>query len=450
MPVSHSNNLASARNTADSMSSSPRTSNFNTPIGRDEKAPGYKSARFLLSLLVLFVALSPRIRLSPLGDHSVDLRLQDLILVPALIYVCIQAGNPFARLKILWGHFAFLFCFGSLCLLLLHGLLWGLELLYPIAVLGRALEILVLVVVSSALYRLGGTWSARTFLRTAALAGLLNSVWVGYQLVTSTSSTLLGDVYESAVYGPRLFGEPSVFGAGVFFVWVTSIGVSDIKRRVRPSLSATLQVVLGVAGAAVVQSRVALLCCVLLLVYLCINRRKSWLGNLARVAVLFWGLLLILLVTKPDILLRLTASDVIASSIFRLTNIWQPLIDVLISNPILGIGPGSLGTAYYPWGEAHNVFLRAILEYGVVVGSCFIGIFVVSLLRAWRWRDEKVRSLEGGTILTLGAVFGASVLVMGLFQDSLTAVMSTHLLAISLGAMSGEALESGLAHNRLL
>src|SRR5690625_2975242 len=79
---------------------------------RVEQAGPSSSAKLLLYGIVLAVSWGPRIRLDQLPGQNVDIRLQDLLLVLALVYLALSPLPPIrARWDKVWGKWlpAFLY-----------------------------------------------------------------------------------------------------------------------------------------------------------------------------------------------------------------------------------------------------------------------------------------------------------------------------------------------------
>ena len=103
-----------------------------------------------------------------------------------------------------------------------------------------------------------------------------------------------------------------------------------------------------------------------------------------------------------------------SSSIARLY-LWRYAIGVILENPFLGIGLGSLDGVIRPWGfhvhDPHNVLLYMYLYYGVPGVFLFIGVLVSVLVRsmhAARRFNPRLRRF--------GFFFLSSMLIPGLFH----------------------------------
>jgi hypothetical protein len=391
-------------------------------------------ARALLVAIILAIGLGPRIRLPGLLDRAVDLRVQDFLLIAALLYL---AGRM-TSLRQVWGPWALCFV-GSSAVLLTTRLLLDptLPLVRTFAFYGRAVEMLLLAVVVASLYRLSGTKARRTALRAALITVGANALWVGYQYATGTQRSLLGRVVSAQLeaYGPRLVGEGSAFGTGFFFVFATALGVALYRLPGMSRWMSVTVVTTGVLGAYLSGSRLSLAGAALCLVILVVSPRAGARPNFG--ATLAAAAATIVVVPRVPDAGRLSPAGVEGGLEDRIGGIWRPLVHVLADHPLTGIGPGQLGTEKYPWTEAHNLLLRAGLDYGVVVGGMFLAIFVTVMLRAGRTAVDVHAPHEHQMWATLAAVLIACAFVGGMVQETLIVVMSTHLIMLGVGLYAG-------------
>lgn len=101
--------------------------------------------------------------------------------------------------------------------------------------------------------------------------------------------------------------------------------------------------------------------------------------------------------------------------------IWGRGIGYLIQHPIAGVGLGNFPIAEgghaerigirTKWSAAHNAYVQAFAELGLVGGGLFVAIFVVALRRAWRlWRprEASAKALHMPEFLASLVSFGVS------------------------------------------
>ena len=157
--------------------------------------------------------------------------------------------------------------------------------------------------------------------------------------------------------------------------------------------------------------------------------RQSWLGAGAGIVALGLGrrplwvlavavqlVLIVSLVPIPggngsfgDYLL--TAGDTSSQSTDTRLELWEQTIDLIPQNAIIGAGPGLIGTLgpgvsdrpFY----AHNIFLDAAVEVGIVGVLALLAVFIASLRTAMR----------RGAVLAFALI--AAAIVAGLFDDAL-------------------------------
>jgi O-antigen ligase len=96
--------------------------------------------------------------------------------------------------------------------------------------------------------------------------------------------------------------------------------------------------------------------------------------------------------------------------------IWTRAYDLLLQNPILGVGSGcfSMAIGYLResagaqqvWQEAHNSYVQVAVETGLLGFSVFLSLIVGSLLSFWRCRSIEVGDRPGSSRNELGTLAG--------------------------------------------
>jgi O-antigen ligase len=92
---------------------------------------------------------------------------------------------------------------------------------------------------------------------------------------------------------------------------------------------------------------------------------------------------------------------------------WRHAANLILTAPVLGHGPGSfrktaqvdLADRYYVPNRAHNTFLESGAEAGVPALLALAALFLLGLLRAWRYRNAVAEA----------SILAAMVVVVGLF-----------------------------------
>jgi hypothetical protein len=303
----------------------------------------------------------------------------------------------------------------------------------------RGFEPFALAYVVCRLYVDSVPYARRWVLRFIHLVILVNVIWVLYQLAFGVNRTLFPAPESGGSDGVRLVGEASAFGAGMFFAFVAVLGVCEYRSRIRSRRFALGILAVGAAGTFLTQSRVASAVAVLAVAALIARSRWGRSSTVLRAVAIVaaGGIAGFLLIGE---LRGRLEPQAIAYSLTQVrgVRIWRPLLERALDSPILGAGPGELVSSTNFLGEAHNVLLRMWLDYGLVALCVGVGLF----LRLWRmaWRvarlpgtSEWLTTYASATYLFLGAIA-----VAGIVQDSLTAVMTGHLLAMTLGLFAGE------------
>lgn len=393
----------------------------------------------LLGLLILAILLSPRLRLGELSGKELDLRVQDFLALPLAALALLAAHRSRLRLGQFWGgwllpYVAYVATVSAVTLILSPEL----GELRQASFLARHLEVFFLTVVVAWLYLLAGARASRAVGVSLAVGIGANLLWVLFQVATGTQQTLLpsAGASEAQAYGPMLVGESSPFASGAMTAFAGVVAVSAWRVGRYRGAAITL---IGIAllAAVVIESRASLLALVAVIAVGMVapGRGNRW--TTGRLVAMFVGALL-LFVDWSSIIASLSVRYASAEWALSLTDresqIWSPLVTYVSESAFFGYGPGALG-GVLPYSEAHNIFLREVVDFGLVGLVLFVGLLASASLRGWRMQME-----EGDWTAFVGNLAWSSTLclvLLGVGQDSFTAVGTSHLWAIAIGVALG-------------
>lgn len=409
-----------------------------TRTGVVKRDAGSEIARYLLFAFVLAIAISPRVRIETdliSIRIPIDLRIQDLLLVPSIVYLMgsVRPATRSALTSVLGPALPVFLWLAALATTVAALDSTEVSIFRRLAYLGRTVEMFVLAAVIAGLYLRAGDRAMRAALAAVYLGAVLNVTWVCYQYVAGFQGTALGadvgDLIDS--YGPKLIGEASAFGTGQYFVFIAAVGAAEIRARVGRQGPGALLLVAGLVGATLAESRISMgiIAAIIVMTFAVSTVRRRFLNP----GGIFFGALVVAagLLAFGDQLQGRLSWDAIRQSVDdRVYGIWSPLLTYVLEHPLTGVGPGGL-TPELPNVEAHNVVLRALLDFGIPAGIAFIALFVVVIVRA----NVASKLPDAGDELRLFAnvamISVIAVLASGMVQDALTAVTSSHLAMIS-------------------
>lgn len=419
---------------------------------RSYRAHGSQTAAWALAFLLASIMLGPPVTIM----EDIEVRPQDVIVGLTVVWLVIVRRWPRSTgLQEVLGMTPILFLGGALALTWVYAAIGREVGLRYLGFLGRSLELIVLSATVAALFKLAGVRGFATVRRTVYFAAAVNACWLVWQYLSGSSETLFGNA-AAASYGGRLVGDPAVFAGGTLLVFVAIVALSEWSDGAIAPVT-TLCVVAAVAALCIhVQSRSALAALVAV-----IGVSVAW-G--VRRRSLFWTGVAIVIAAIPLALMagmgatyspsglatngRLSPTGISDSFGYRIREIWTDLWSVAGEHLFLGIGPGSLGTPEFPYTEAHNVLLRAMLDYGLLVGALFLALF----FRAG-WSGLRLALSSAGYEVSIYARMTALmityILVAGVVQDAATPVMSTHLTFFSIGLLSGAVAKRGRREEHL-
>jgi hypothetical protein len=410
-----------------------------------------RAAALLLVLLIVAIGLGPRFRLGTLDDaRAIDVRPQDLLLpIAALVaYGSARAADLTSRRQPWWRWFV-VACYAAVLVTLLHLLVDDdVSAVRRVAFLGRHLLLFVVAFVVYALYRRIGGNAGRLVLRSLVAVVVANASWVAYQVVSGQATVLIGRTAGDQVgsYGPRLIGEPSSAGTGTFFAFAAALALAGYRARLMHTATSALLFVGAAACAYVVESRTALVSIVGLGGLFVVQARPGRLALPSRIAAVTAAGSLAIWYLLQNHTERLSVNGLNRGAEDRLRDIWAPIVERAAGDPLLlllGVGPGGLPGPALPITEAHNIVLRAWLDFGLVGGTLFLAALGAVGVSAYRVSRDPGRDPFTALYAELAALYALAVAITGVALDSLTTVTSTHLLMLAVGLFAGASAVSG-------
>ncbi|GAA4465208.1 O-antigen ligase family protein [Phytohabitans houttuyneae] len=410
-------------------------------------------ASFLLALLIISIGLGPRFRLGALDDgRAIDLRPQDVLLpVAALVTYASAAGTALLDRRQVWWRWFAIACYAAVVVTVVQLLVDDqVSPLRRVAFLGRHLLLFAVAVVACALYRRSGGDAGKLALRLLVGAVAANVLWFAYQVVTGQATVLIGRAAGDQVdsYGPRLIGEPSSAGTGTFFAFAVALALAAYRAKLMSAATAVALFVPSAVCAYLAESRTALVSIICLVGLFVVQSSHGRLALAPRVALVGAAGSVAAWYVVHNHTERLSGGGLYRGARDRFQEVWTPILDRSADDPVfwvLGVGPGGLPSPALPITEAHNILLRAWLDFGLVGGALFLGALAIVAVHAYRVsRDPGV---EPYTKLwaELATLYALVVAITGVALDSLTTVTSTHLLMLAIGLFAGAQAASATA-----
>lgn len=404
-----------------------------------------RSTTLFLALLIISIGLGPRFRLGALDEgRAIDIRAQDLLLpLAALVAYASAVGAALTSRREEWWRWFVIACYSAVLVTVLHLLIDDeVTTLRRLAFLGRHLLLFAVAAVVYALYRRIGADAGKLALRLLVAVIAANAAWFAYQVLTGQATVLIGRTAGDQVgsYGPRLIGEPSSAGTGTFFAFAAVLALAAYRARLMRATPAALLFLTAGACAYLAESRTALVGILCLVGLFVVQSGQGRLPLGARIA----------LVTAVGSVAawyaihnhgeRLSGGGLYRGARDRLEEVWTPILDRSVDDPVflmLGVGPGGLPSPALPITEAHNIVLRAWLDFGLVGGVLFLTALSIVGLRAYRVSRDPSSEPFTKLYAELAALYALVVAITGVALDSLTTVTSTHLLMLAVGLFAG-------------
>lgn len=404
-----------------------------------------KGAAILLALLIVSIGLGPRFRLGALDDSRVvDIRLQDLLLpIAALVAFASVRGSRITSSRPDWWRWCLIACYSAVLVTIGH-LLIDVEVsaVRRLAFLGRHLMIFAVAAVVSALYCRVGAKAGKLTLHVLVSVVVANASWFAYQILTGQTTVLIGQTAgeEVASYGPKLIGEPSSAGTGTFFAFSAALALAAYRADVMRWVTAALLFTTAAACAYLSESRTALVSIICLAGLFVVQSSQGRLPLASRIALAGAAASGAAWYVMHNHSERLSASGLDRGAQDRLEDFWSPILQRAVDDPVflmLGVGPGGLPSTELPFTEAHNILLRAWLDFGLIGGVLFLATLSIVGLRAHRLSRDPGSEPFLKLYAELAALYALVVAITGVALDSLTTVTSTHLLMLAVGLFAG-------------
>lgn len=410
--------------------------------------------KYFIVLLILSISLSPRIPLPiQIPLRRFDLRIEDFIIVLLFCILLIRSSiKDSIYLSSLFKPASVYFniaCITSVIALIALPL----DEARTVSYLVKEIEYFVLFLVVINFIRTKS--QLHLALRTLMIAGFINMLWVGYQIVVDKKMPLLvisaGNLYERptllASYGPTLIGEASPFATGTFFMVVFLLATLYLLfvrwKWTYAILSGAFLITLILSA-----SRSSILGAFIgLAIFISLNRKRIQKPVVIAVSVV--------------VLFTLFSTFSIAGNMFstervldkakfersieiRQQDIWLPLLPRAGERFIFGWGKGSIGflpeltTETNSFGEsrfgdeAHNNYLKLLLETGIFGLLAFLWLLyrIIDLvLSAWRQATDSISKV----ITSLTLIFTIAMATGALVQDVFKPVVSNELWWLLIG-----------------
>jgi len=367
----------------------------------------------IVYLLALSLLLGPRIPLGQVTDmQRLDIRIDDLI----TFLMCLIAGSMLILRKTKINYppymqFLILFIFVSLVSTVYAVGYLGFPIASSVLFWGKELSYISLCFTVP--FFITKREEVVTLIKVVCVAMALNIAWLGYQILTNTKGQLINFIDYAPSYGFTLVGDFPAFQVAsvysyalilftiLYFGWKKNILLLGLMLGSFVGLFATLS-----------RSFIAstFLVIALMAIYVVFRRRAMSIKNLIIVFAFVIGTLAAglwiydYLAANDFPIFRLEASQTShALTEVRNEGIWKPLWHSFLENPVIGYGKGSVFQLLGDFDEAHNYFLRIMIETGVI-GTAFFLLFLFYLMKTsfdfiGRTRDRAVYVLALNMIM---------------------------------------------------
>lgn len=262
---------------------------------------------------------------------------------------------------------------------------------------------------------------------TIIVLGLVNCVYSVFQIATKGLK---------GYYGIALIGEVSPFGIAGYLSLLLLLSLALIASGYLKSPLSRGLVILNIFGSGLslifTGSRAFVYGTILASLVLLIMRKEK---KVLVIALFILVAVLAGLATQsisPQIEERIINIEGISESISgRLDVAYKPVLHMLSQNPLTGYGKSITGTAKVPT-EAHNSFLRVLLESGILGFIAFV-LLVLGIIRMSLTLHRSKPDPYANMIATACILATVSMLVASIVQDAFTPVKVNELYWVIIG-----------------
>lgn len=397
----------------------------------------------LVALLVVSVLLLPRV---PIGNIStnqrIDLRFDDpIILIMMMVgLIMVLSGRSTVSYP---GYMKFLYAFivVSFISCFLGPLQNNNSILVSTVFWLRELEYISLAMLIPIFFRTVSSLKKLALVFVGCMA--INMAWLVWQLSLGTYGPMF-EIVEVGRYGVGLVseGQVAIVAAVYSFTLLLSIVYWLANRKSVVSLLFIAAAAVGVIGTLSRGTVYSLPLCLAVLIVLINFGRNSRIKNiLISVLALVGGSLAtwFALNTFSDAGLYVDRLDFsIAQGALesnRVNRIWRPLFSYFLEQPISGYGKGHIGQLLFTHDEAHNYFLRILVESGIFAATFFV-LFLISMLvvSVKIYLRTSKREL---VIVTCGVILvGLNITILAMGNDILNTSAIAIAFYISVGCLN--------------
>ncbi len=410
--------------------------------------------KYFIVLLILSISLLPRIPLPvQIPLRRFDLRIEDLIIVLLFCILLMKSSrkNGIYVSSLFKPASIYFTIAGITSVIALIAL--PLDEARTMSYLVKEIEYFVLFLIVINFVRTKS--QLHLALRTLMIAGFINMLWVGYQVVVDKKMPLFvigaGNLYEHPTllssYGPTLIGEASPFATGTFFMIMFLLTIFYLLffkwkwTYVILNGAFLISLILSASRSSIFGAFIGLA------VFISLNHKRIQKPVVIAISV---AVLLIVFSTFSIAGNMFSTERVLDKAKFensmdiRQQDIWMPLLPRAGERFIFGWGKGSIGflpeltTGTQEFGElgfgeeAHNNYLKLLLETGVFGLLAFLWLLyrIINLtLSAWRQATDSISKV----ITSLTLVVTIAMTTGALVQDVFKPVISNELWWLLIG-----------------
>jgi O-antigen ligase len=341
-------------------------------------------------LLIISLLLGPRIPVGRLTDmQRLDLRIDDLLIL--LMFLIAGSLLLLKRIKIdypAYMHFLVAFILVSLVSSIYAVAYYRFPLDNTFLFWLKEMEYISLCF--SIPFFITKKQNLVTMLKVICIGMAINIGWLFFQIITNTKGQLINLVDYAPSYGFTLVGDFPAFQVASIYSYALILFtiLFFLYRKKYLLLVLMLGSFIGLFASLSRSFIASTIVAITLMFFYFIYRKKTMpiktLAIIMIISVLIimvgvWTFLYLKSHEFPIFRLETTETRYALTEV-REKGIWEPLWHSFLENPILGYGKGGVGELLYNFDEAHNYYLRLLIETGIL-GTSFFILFLIYLTK---------------------------------------------------------------------
>lgn len=389
--------------------------------------------------LIAAIAISPRFSVGDLANgRSIDLRYEDFIFIIMLVYWSI--GIFLWKEKVYYTSLLkpiliyVIFALVSTALGIFQGRINNVNAFFFIL---KEIEYFLMFLLTANF--VGDLRSLKVIVYSLNIFAMANGFFGIFQFLKNRFQDI-ATIDMGSIGEPSRFLSGGYFAIGAIFSLVSMVFLKEKKIKIFSFFSCLVCTVALIGSGSRSNTGGLILSFIILLFFLLkdfLNKKKNF-GLKIKPAIICTILIAIAIffVTKLPSIWRFTNLEYMKTSFseLRVETIYKPLLEIFKKSPLIGLGKTACSIVIPGTGEAHNYYLRILIEMGIV-GLC-VFLYLVFCILKYSWGLTKSDNDLIKTVGFAGFLVCIQFLFASLTQDAFLPVKINETFWIIIGLVA--------------